>query len=493
MPGSRALMRRREFLAAGLGGGGLALVAGGTARAETPPDNPWAKLTGDFGTVRPPTFSRPLPVPRIKRPTRTDGPADEIDLVVRAASGQPLPGALTAVLGFDGLWPGPTIVATRGRPIWLTVTNQLSEPVNIHNHGHHVAASSDGHPLDIIKPGASRLYKYPNNQPAGTYWYHDHTFGLTGPHVYRGLAGIYLIRDPADEALGLPAGEYDVPVLIQDRVFDADNGFAYDVNAGSVFTGVLGNTLCANGVHTPFLSVATRRYRFRFINAANSRNLRLALGNGAPLVQIASDGRMLEAPVVAESVALAPAERVDVVIDFGGAKPGDAIVLRNLDATWPELPDVMRFQVARREADPSRVPERLADVPRVPEAEATKHRRIRFQLADGKWTMNGLRFDPARIDFRPRLGTTELWEIENGEQTQTHPFHHHLVPFQILDINGAPPPPALRGWKDTVSIPPAGRARVIIRFYGFTGTYVFHCHKLEHEDHAMMLQEQVVG
>jgi len=131
-------------------------------------------------------------------------------------------------------------------------------------------------------------------------------------------------------------------------------------------------------------------------------------------------------------------------------------------------------------------------VPRVPEAEATTTRRLRFQLADGQWTLNGLRYDPARIDFRSRLGTTEIWEIQNGEQTQTHPFHRHMVPFQILDIDGAPPPAALAGWKDTVSVPPAGRVRIIMRFYGFTGTYVFHCHKLEHEDHAMMLQEQIV-
>lgn len=488
------MIGRRRFLATGLRGGSAVVLATGASGAQALAENPWAKLAGgDFGTVRPPAFSRPLPIPAIKQPTRTSGPADEIDLVVREGSGQPLPGSPTSILGFEGIWPGPTLVATRGRPTWLTVRNQLTEPISIHNHGQHTAASSDGHPLDVIKPGGSRVYTYPNAQTAGTYWYHDHAFGLSGPHVYRGMAGVYLIRDPAEAALGLPAGDYDVPILIQDRLFDANNALEYTLDAGTVFTGVLGNTLCANGVHTPFFSVATRRYRFRLINGANSRNLRLALGNGAPLVQIGSDGGLLVAPVIQQTVHLAPSERADVIVDFGDAKPGETIVLRNLDATWPELPDVLRFHVGRREADPSRVPEHLADVPRVPEREATKRRRIRFQLADGKWTLNGLRFDPARIDFRPKLGTTELWEIENGEQTQTHPFHHHLVPFQVLDINGAPPPPALRGWKDTVSIPPAGRARIMLRFYGFTGIYVFHCHKLEHEDHAMMLQEQIVG
>jgi FtsP/CotA-like multicopper oxidase with cupredoxin domain len=291
----------------------------------------------------------------------------------------------------------------------------------------------------------------------------------------------------------LPTGPYDVPILIQDRLFDAGNGLDYCTNASTTFTGVLGNTLCANGVHTPFLSVGTRRYRFRFVNGANARNLRLALSNGAPLIQIAADGALLNGPVSQTSIDLAPSERADCVVDFGAAKPGSSIVLRNLDATWPELPDVLRFDVTRKERDPSRVPTVLADVARVPESEAKVHRRLRFQISDGKWTMNGLRYDPARIDFRPKLGTTEIWELENGEQTQMHPFHQHLIPFQVLDINGAAPAEAHRGWKDSVAIPPAGRARLIMRFYGYTGIYVFHCHKLEHEDHAMMLQQEIVA
>ena len=490
------MITRRQLLEGSVAvTGGLAVLAARPSRAQDV--NPWALPTGSaasYGTVRPPSFARALPIPPVKRPTRTGPQGDEIDLVLRPGKGQPLPGAATPILGFDGIWPGPTILATRGRPTLVTVRNELGETANVHNHGHHAPAASDGHPLHTIKPGESRLYTYPNNQTGGTYWYHDHTFGLTGAHLFRGLGALYIIRDPAEDALGLPIGAYDVPVLIQDRLFDAGNALEYTVDAGTTFTGVLGNTLCANGVHTPFFQVAARRYRFRFVNGANSRNLRLALGNGDPIVQIASDGSLLTAPVTQQSVELAPSERADCIIDFGRAKPGTSIVLRNLDPTWPELPDVLRFDVVRKENDGSRVPGRLAEVPRIPESEAvSRHRRLRFQLADGKWTINGLRYDPARIDFRVKLGTTEIWEIENGEQTQMHPFHQHLVPFQVLDINGAPPPPAHLGWKDSVAIPPAGRARLIMRFYGYTGTYVFHCHKLEHEDHAMMLQQEIVA
>jgi len=486
------MISRRELMKTALSGSAaVALTA--SRSAHTQDENPWARLLGTYGTVPPPSFARPLPVAPIKRPIATTGAGDDVQLAIRTGFGQPLVGAKTPILGYDGLWPGPTIVATRGRSTRVTVKNQLAEPANIHNHGHHAAAASDGHPLDVIKPGQSRAYTYPNHQSGGTYWYHDHTFGLTGNHVFRGLAGVYIIRDPAEDALGLPTGPYDVPILIQDRLFDAENRFDYSANAGTIFKGVHGNTLCTNGVHTPFLSVGTRRYRFRFINGCNSRNLRLALGDGGALLQIASDGTLLNAPVSQTSIELAPSERADCIVDFGAAKIGTSVVLRNLDATWPELPDVMRFDVARKEADTSRLPTRLGDVARVPESEAKVHRRLRFQISDGKWTINGLRYDPARIDFRPKLGTTEIWEIENGEQTQMHPFHQHLIPFQVLDVNGEPPPEAQRGWKDSVAVPPAGRVRLIMRFYGYTGTYVFHCHKLEHEDHAMMLQQEIIA
>jgi spore coat protein A, manganese oxidase len=157
------------------------------------------------------------------------------------------------------------------------------------------------------------------------------------------------------------------------------------------------------------------------------------------------------------------------------------------------LPDVLLFRVGPRRGDPSRLPARLRPVQRLDERQARRRRRIRFQLSDGKWTMNGLRYDPARIDFRPRLGTVEVWELHNAEATQMHPFHQHLIPFQVLDVDGKPPPLELAGWKDTVAVRPGGRMRIIMRFTGFTGVYVFHCHKLEHEDHAMMLQQEVVA
>jgi spore coat protein A, manganese oxidase len=445
-----------------------------------------------YERVRASAFSRPLPLPPVLVPRREKA-ADVYDVTVRAGLAQPLDGAPTPIVGFDGQWPGPTIHARQGRPVLLRVTNAHDRSVSIHNHGISCAPESDGHPLDLVKPGAIKVYSYPNQQSAGTYWFHDHAMGRSGENVYRGLAGLYLIHDEAEDTLGLPRGEHDIPLILQDRLFDEKNALAYEVDTGTIFKGHFGNTLCVNGVFTPYLRVATRRYRLRFLNGANSRSLRLALSDGRPLIHIATDGALLPAPVARPFVELAPAERCDCIVDFSGVPVGTSIVLRNIDDTWPSVPEALRFDVVKKERDPSKLPARLASVPRLEESAASVRRTVRFHIEDGKWTLNGLLYDPARIDFRPRLGATEIWTLENAESTQMHPFHQHLVPFQVLDIDGARPPEHLRGYKDTIAVGPGSTVRIIMKFTGFTGVYVFHCHKLEHEDHAMMLQQEIVA
>lgn len=481
------MTKRRDFLAAGVAGA-VALARG--ARAQ---DNPWAALLEKYERVRPPSYARALPVPPVRAPLRTEARGDVYELTVKSGVAQPLDGKATPIVGYDGLWPGPTIVATKGRPVVLRVTNRSERAVSVHNHGLHCAADSDGHPVDYVKHGATKEYVYPNRQSAGTYWFHDHAMGVAGENVYRGMAGFYLIRDPDEDALRLPRGARDVPLLIQDRLFEDDGSLSYAIDAGTIFSGHLGNALCVNGVFTPHHRVATRSYRLRILNGCNTRPLRLSFSDGRPFMQIASDGHLLPQPIARAVVDLAPAERADCVVDFADARVGSSIVLKNVDDTWPKTTEVMRFDVAKKERDDARLPKRLANVTPLLEAAAAVRRTVRFQIDDGKWTMNGLHYDPARIDFRPKLGTTEIWTLHNAESTQMHPFHQHLVPFQVLDVDGEPPPPHLRGWKDTVAVGPSSTVRIIMRFYGYTGVYVFHCHKLEHEDHAMMLQQEIVA
>lgn len=494
-------------------------------------------------TISDEPFSTPLPIPPVLSPTSSDESTDYYELSIREGLAQLRPGAATPIVGFDGIAPGPTIIATRGRTVQVTQRNDWTEHVSVHNHGHKVAATSDGHPMDHIEPGEAKVYTYPNDQSAGTYWYHDHTMDLTGPHVYQGLAGFYLIQDPAEAALGLPSGAYDIPLLLQDKTFNDDNTLAYEHDR---FVGFIGDTPLVNGAVSPFLDVGTRKYRFRVLNGANARPLALELriaGSSAaePFQIIGSDGGLLPAPLRSSVLLVAPAERYDVVVDFadypvgtelelvslppapafaaeygGGAPLADlrggaplgpfagggfgprAGELRGAGAdgpflgpeSLPELGGLLKFVVARAEQDPSDVPSQLVDIERLDPADAVGEKEISFQFDGVDWTMNGLIYDPERTDITSQLDQVYIWSLRN-ESPLPHPFHKHLSLFNVLDINGQPPPRFASAWKDTVVVPPFGTARIVFKDETFTGTYVFHCHNLEHEDHRMMLQELV--
>jgi len=511
-----------------------------------------------------PLFEAQLPIPPLLTPTSRDASTDYYDITIRSGRSQMRAGATTPIVGFNGIAPGPTIVATRGRPVQLTQKNAWTEGLSIHNHGHKVAAASDGHPTDYVVPGGSKVYTYPNDQNAGTYWYHDHTMDLTGPHVYAGLAGFYIIRDPAEDALGLPAGAYDIPLLIQDKSFNSDNSLSYEPN---VLLGQWGDTAVVNGVASPYLDVGTRKYRFRVLNGGNARPLAVQLRvHGSSTREafqvIASDAGLLQAPVELTTLPVAPAERYDVVVDFSRYPVGTQLDFINVldganmggprwsdsdaaswsdsdgtswfglggpnaagwggpngagwgganDAGWggtnggdvawvdgenwdgagevPALTQLVAFVVARSEADPSVVPTTLANVQRHDPGDAVGTKEFVFRFDGADWTMNDLMYDPERVDVKSELDQVYIWSLKN-ESPIPHPFHKHLSPFNILDINGAPPATFMSGWKDTVMVPPGSTVRILFKEETFTGTYVFHCHILEHEDHGMMLQEQV--
>lgn len=372
----------------------------------------------------------------------------------------------------------------------------MNRDVNIHNHGHKVPVESDGGPLDVIRPGDSRTFVYPNDQNASTYWYHDHTM-MNAESVYRGMAGFYLITDPAEDALNLPSGAYDIPLMLQDRTLDAENRLTYELNEQTIEEGAFGDTLFVNGVATPYLEVANRKYHFRFLAAANRRAFRLTLGDGEPLTIIGSDGGLFEAPVIQDRLVISNGERYEVIIDFSRYPVGSSVVLHNdrrgdsgLDYPYL-LPDVMRFDIVRNEPDPSDVSAQLVPLERLRADDAVKTRRFVLDRTDGHWTIGGLTYDPARIDADPRLGTTEIWEFENRTD-QSHDVHLHLVQFQTLSVNDGPPPPIRRGWKDTLRSEPNTTGSIIMRFDGYTGVYVFHTHMLEHAEHMMMGQFEVL-
>ena len=470
-------------------------------------------------------FVVPLPVPPVLKPVRTDATTDHYEIAQRAARQEILPGLKTEVWGYDGIFPGPTLEARSGRKVVIRQWNALPVPVSTHLHGGRTPPESDGYPTDLILPqghehGAPSMhaghgptgershmfkdYSYPNEQRAATLWYHDHRMDFTGPQVYKGLAGLYVIRDETEDGLAMPKGEKEVPLVISDRTFKEDGSFYYPSIDPSLegepgvlvsqHNGMRGDTLLVNGAPWPFVEVTNTRHRFRILNASNARDYGLALDppppGGKPFVQVGSDGGLLEAPVHHDLIRISPAERFDVVVDFSRYPVGTRVTLKNREEQSGPTSEVMRFEVVRREKDESTVPERLAPEQDFPDPNAADvTRRFRFSNSVvGVWSINGKPFDPERMDARPRLGSTEVWEFTSSA---SHPVHVHLVHFRVLSRNGRPAGPYDVGWKDTVYVTSGETVRVAARFSGYRGRYVFHCHNLEHEDMMMMANFEV--
>jgi spore coat protein A len=452
------------------------------------------------GRPLPRPFTRPLTIPAVLSPTRTDGSTDYYDITARVAPAEILPGVATRIWGYNGTFPGPTIVSRRDRRAVVTHRNDLPVPEVVHLHGGHTPAEHDGFPTDLVRPGDTRIYEYPLRQRAATLWYHDHRMDFTGPSVWRGLAGFHLVTDAEEAALGLPTGDRDLPLMITDRSFDADGSLLYPSMDPSLTgmpgvtapysAGVLGDVVLVNGTPWPVAEVAAARYRLRLLNASNARRYRLAL-DPAPrgttaLVQIGTDGGLLDRPVTHDAIELAPAQRFDVVVDFGRYRPGRQVTLVNEFGTGGTA-QVMRFRVTAAADDPSRIPDQLSTLEPLRPAAAVTSRTLRFRhdtVHDMPgWTINGQPFDPARSVARPRRGTAEIWHLVSDFH---HPIHLHLSHFQVLSRGTGEPGPYDHGWKDTMDLRPAEEAAIIVPFDDYTGRYVFHCHNLEHEDMAMM-------
>ena len=455
-------------------------------------------------------FVDPLRVPPVLKP-RKIGKVETYIMSMQAGTvkcHRDLPP--TNVWGYNGIFPGPTIVATRNRAVSIRHVNNLpmahaSMPgmemahmlPAVHLHGAQVAPQDDGHPKDGIPfGGGAREYHYPNEQRACALWYHDHTHGETGARVAKGLAGLYILRDPAAEAnLRLPSGAHEVPLIIQDRSFGTDGQFIYTLDEPTLEMGFRGDQMLVNGVVQPFLAVETALYRFRILNGSNSRIYRLALSNGDPLIQIGTDGGLLQRPMEVSTLDLAPSERLDVIVDFSKLPIGTEVVLQNLNGTGAAA-QIMRFDVTRRVKETKKVPEFLQAWEELPEDASVILREFHLarQTINGAltWTINGQAYNPANPPLaRPRAGTVEHWKFSNPTN-HPHPMHLHLVQFQIVKIDGVPQEASEFGWKDTFLVPPGSEVTILVRFPKNTGRYVFHCHNLEHEDFAMMGEFEVL-
>ena len=481
-----------------------------------------------------------LPIPPVAKPVRgRAGGAASYEIAMkefRQKLHRDLPP--TTLWGYDGQYPGPTIETARNQPIQVRWINDLRDidtglprtthyfdidtsihgpdmtgkipSTVVHLHGGHVPAEYDGYPESTFVSGQSRLYRYPNNQLPTTLWYHDHALGITRYNVMLGLAGFYLIRDRDEQALNLPSGSYEIPLLIQDRSFNPDGSLRYPAQWTPMF---FGDKVLVNGKVWPKLQVDRGKYRFRVLNGSNHRIFTLALSDHNPFQVIGSDGGLLPSPVTVSKITLGPAERADVVLDFAGYAPDSEVLLQDklesgqVDPSDPAASRVMKFIVSGTAGDTAPLPTALSPVERMPESQATRTRtfEIRFDQSLNKFRFGD--FGWGEMTEFPTLGSTEIWQFAN-ETSEAHPIHMHLVQYQILDrssfevvdgkvVPGAdrrPPSPEEAGWKDTAIVKPHELLRVIMRFGpdGYLGDFVFHCHMLEHEDNDMMRQFTVV-
>ncbi|HSK73228.1 MAG TPA: multicopper oxidase domain-containing protein [Pyrinomonadaceae bacterium] len=536
---NRLQVNRRNFLK--LAGGS---AAGAFLLSQTP------FLGRQFSVMAQPgglsKFTEQLPIP----PTINAAAGGIFSLPMAASTHSfhsSLPPAPT--WGYGGAsYLGPTFEARRGVPISVNASNLLGphpldfaiDPmlhgalaedaynprVSLHLHGGNTEAASDGHPEDTFTPGNSKTYHYANDQEAATIWYHDHALGITRLNVYAGLAGFYLMRDDfdtglSDNPLGLPSGQYEIPLVIQDRMFDADGKPAYPMGMfGSIWSPeFFGDVAVVNGKVFPNLDVARGLYRFRIINGSNSRVYSLRLSSEQAMYQIGGDGGLLNAPAAVTQLILAPGERADGLINFSNAKKGTKIVMTNNAATpFPDGPrapkrggvplkEIMQFTVGSANGFRGSIPGKLRETPIIRLNSPVKVRNLTlveiFDPVTGapvKALLNNLHWHTNQIEM-PKVDTVEQWNIINTTG-DTHPIHLHLVQFQLLgrqkfkvgaymaaNYPGLPhpdaagmgpfpapsaeafkygaqkqPDPNEAGWKDTIRANPGEITRIMVPF-----------------------------
>jgi spore coat protein A len=384
---------------------------------------------------------------------------------------------------------------------------QHAPPTRIvtHLHGGRTPSVSDGYPEDWFAPGRSKLDFYPNGQDATALWLHDHAMGVSRLNVFSGLMGWYIVRDAHEAALDLPSGEYELPLLLYDRSFTPDGQLYYPnpPDEGAWAQEYLGDAMIVNGKLRPFHEVEPRPYRLRLANTCNSRFFALAFSNGQSFHVIGSDQGLLPEAVESKRLVLAPAERIDIVVDFSHSQ-GKEIRLTS------DPFDLIQFRVAKevKLPAPASIPTQLSTIVRTPESTAVRRREMTLNEFDGDngepmvMLLNRKHWVEPCTEF-VRLGTTEIWSLLNLTQ-DIHPIHLHMVRFQILDrqsfstytylsenkieLNGPvlTPPAHELGWKDVVQCPPETITRIIVKFEGYAGRYLWHCHILEHEANDMM-------
>ncbi len=541
--------RRNVFQLAGVvalaGGAGAAAMYLGGRRPDglsSAPINPYP-----FDPIRAENFQQKLFIPGASGPFGVLDVAGPLQIRATAASlpvlkGQPAPFLLYQTEQAGKAYQNPILRIESGARFQATLHNALQEPTIIHWHGLDVPGDMDGHPASSIGPGGRFEYDFKVKNRGGTYWYHTHAHKFTAKQAYGGLASFFLVEDEdqrrLSKALDLRLGETDVPLVIQDKQFDAAGGMRYQPNMHEAMMGWLGDVILCNLTPNAYLSVTPRIYRFRLLNGSNARIYRLAFVKGQTLLNfsvIGTDGGLLDQPHTVAEAYLSPGERLEVLFDAGQAQPGEDIFLKSLAFDPMEnegapgimtgmmermmgsmgssrLPlgaefNVLKLSVTKGERLTTPIPLRLSES-RPIRTEGAAERKIELSMDKMRFLINGRTFKMDEISFEVKRGAVEIWSISNPERGMPHPMHMHGFPIQVVERQNSPRQISAGarfgrgrlandlGWKDTVLVWPGETVKVAVDFsHDFSGdqTYVFHCHNLEHAEADMMINFRVKG
>ncbi len=551
------LKRRQLFKFAGVA---AVAAAGGTAWTSYAAQRSTAVAGGQFrhypfDPVAAENFKQKLFIPTDSGPFGVLDVAGPLKIRATAASFALMPGGKSPFLLYQTEQAGkayqnPILRMESGKRFMASLHNELKEPTIIHWHGLHTPATMDGHPKYTIAPGGRYEYDFTIRNRGGTYWYHTHAHELTAKQAYNGLASFFLVDDDDQrklaKALDLQLGVTDLPLVIQDKRFDAQGKLTYQPNAHDSMMGWLGDIVLANLTPNAVQTVTPRTYRLRLLNGSNARIYRLAFTSGTTRLNftvIGTDGGLIDRPETVTEAFIAPGERLDVLFDAGQAQVGADIFLKSLafDAMENEgmgggmssvtgmsgmsgnamgsmmgnmgssrLPlgtafNILKLSVVAGDRVSPVVPLSLSQVKAIGTAGATE-RKIELSMAHMRFLINGLSFRMDEIAFEVKRGATEIWSISNPAIGMPHPMHLHGFSFQVIERLNSPTQVVGTagfgkgrtvsdlGWKDTVLVWPGETVRIAIDFtHDFPGsqTYLFHRHNLEHEDGGMMINFRV--
>jgi len=543
-----SMFSRRQFLGSMGAMGAAAAYPGAWAASATPSGLSTdevlrleAQATG---------FSNPLRLPGTSGLFGVLPVTDFKEVHVVRSEIEVLPGQRTPVLAYAVESGGkkflnPALLARQGDQMRVKLINCIDQPTVVHWHGLSVDSRNDGNGLHVVAPGQQMDYAFTVQDRSSMYWYHPHAHGFIPRQAYHGLASLFFVEDDDEAALrkelALALGESEIPLVLQDKEFDAQGRLQYAPSAAQSFGGWVGSRMMVNLTERPVLKAGRRIVRFRLLNGSNARSYRLAFlqqGRALGFYLAGSDGGLLAQPVRIDQTFLSPGQRLDVLVDFREAEGGRPVTLASLPfdpmhqegghdmaamdhsqhgaalgaaapaamAMEGDARALMRIDLTATEAlYDRRMPTRLSSLAAPVELASTPRRMQLGHDGKGHWTINGGVFDHAAVPLTLQRGARETWLIENAERSMPHPMHLHGFSFRVLERLGSPDQirplagargllPQDLGVVDTLQVWPGESVKIAIDFsHPHTGDqdYVFHCHTLEHAEAGMMMRYAV--